>query len=282
MCIYNGCLQVWAIDGHGRNQHKLVRTLTGHAHRINSIALNCDHVLRTGAFQLGDRITSKLNKNGKDVDKNQNNLEKSELEESMNSRSDNLADLQQIALERYRAIVGMNMSESSMLEEQAPRESQENADGAASASVRGERLASCSDDFTLFLWAPQESKSPLIRMTGHQQLVNHIAFSPDGRFLASGSFDKKVKLWCGKTGRFLATLNGHVGAVYQLAWSPDSNFLVSASKDSTVKLWGVKNTKKALHTLPGHEDEVYTVDWSPNTSLVASGSKDRTIKIWHH
>lgn len=47
---------------------------------------------------------------------------------------------------------------------------------------------------------------------GHQQAVNHIAFSPDARFLASASFDKKVKLWCGKTGRFLATLNSHVGS----------------------------------------------------------------------
>ena len=51
-----------------------------------------------------------------------------------------------------------------------------------------------------------------LQQTGHQQAVNHIAFSPDARFLASASFDKKVKLWCGKTGRFLATLNSHVGS----------------------------------------------------------------------
>ena len=51
-----------------------------------------------------------------------------------------------------------------------------------------------------------------IILIGHQQAVNHIAFSPDARFLASASFDKKVKLWCGKTGRFLATLSSHVGS----------------------------------------------------------------------
>lgn len=100
--------------------------------------------------------------------------------------------------------------------------------------------------------------------------------------MASASFDKKIKLWCGRTGKFLATLNGHVGAVYQVAWSPDSNYLVSGSKDSTVKLWSMKNMKKAQCTLPGHEDEVYALDWSPGASSVASGSKDRTIKIWGH
>ena len=87
---------------------------------------------------------------------------------------------QEIALEKYNTLVGDN----------------------------GERLVSCSDDFTLFMWTPQESKTPLDRMVGHQQLVNHIAFSPDARFVASASFDKKVKLWNGKTGKFIATLTG--------------------------------------------------------------------------
>lgn len=79
-----------------------------------------------------------------------------------------------------------------------------------------ERLVSGSDDFTLFLWAPTEDKKPVKRLTGHQQPVNHLAFSPDGRRFASASFDKKVKVWDGRTGVFLATLNGHVGAVYQV------------------------------------------------------------------
>lgn len=103
----------------------------------------------------------------------------------------------------------------------------------------GERLVSASDDCTLFLWAPETSNKPVARLTGHQQLVPHIAFSPDGRLLASASFDKKIKLWDGLTGTFMLTLTGHVGSVYQVAWSPDSRYLASASKDSTVKVWKV-------------------------------------------
>lgn len=110
-----------------------------------------------------------------------------------------------------------------------------------------ERLVSGSDDFTLFLWNPVEDKKPLARLTGHQQPVNHLAFSPDGRRFASASFDKKVKVWDGRTGTFLATLNGHVGAVYQVAWSADSRLLVSASKDSTVKLWEMVALKRCVH-----------------------------------
>lgn len=228
-CSRDRTIMVWAVDGHGPSQPKIVRTLSGHAHRINTLALNCDYVLRTGCYQLGG---PKLDRQGAE------------------------GDLQAAALQRYQAVAGSEGS--------------------------GERLVSGSDDFTLFLWSPQEGKQPVARMTGHQQLVNDIVFSPDARYIASASFDKKVKLWCGKTGRFLATCSGHVGSVYRVAWSADSNYVVSASKDSTIKLWSVKDPKKAKFTLPGHADEVYSLDWSPDGTQVASGSKDRTIKIWHH
>ena len=67
--------------------------------------------------------------------------------------------------------------------------------------LQGERLVSGSDDFTLFLWNPETDKKPVCRMTGHQQLINDVKFSPDGRLIASASFDKSIKLWDGKTGK---------------------------------------------------------------------------------
>ncbi len=237
-CSRDRTIKVWAIDGHGHSKQMLVRNLTGHAHRINTMALNCDGVLRSGCFSL-DSLSKKA---------------KAGAKEAVRSKE----EVKALALENYRKVVG---------------EEEE----------KGERLVSGSDDFTLFLWAPQQDKKPITRLTGHQQMVSHVSFSPDARYMASASFDKKVKIWDGKTGKFIATCTGHVGAVYQLCWSADSNYLVSASKDSTLKMWNCKGeAKKAMHTLAGHMDEVYALDWSPNGYSLASGSKDRTIKIWHH
>jgi ribosome assembly protein 4 len=144
-----------------------------------------------------------------------------------------------------------------------------------------EKLVTGSDDFTMYLWEPSVSKKPLLRMTGHQQLINQVSFSPDGRYFASASFDKAVKVWDGLTGKFLAALRGHVGAVYQVCWSADSRIVVSASKDSTIKLWNFR-TKKMLTELPGHADEVYSLDWSPDGESIVSGGKDRVLKIWKY
>ncbi|KAG1346954.1 notchless protein [Cocos nucifera] len=142
-----------------------------------------------------------------------------------------------------------------------------------------ERLVSGSDDFTMFLWEPAISKHPKARLTGHQQLVNHVYFSPDGQWLASASFDKSVKLWNGITGKFVTSFRGHVGPVYQISWSADSRLLLSGSKDSTLKVWDIR-THKLKQDLPGHADEVFAVDWSPDGEKVASGGKDRVLKLW--
>ncbi|XP_073108679.1 notchless protein homolog isoform X2 [Elaeis guineensis] len=136
-----------------------------------------------------------------------------------------------------------------------------------------------SDDFTMFLWEPAISKHPKARLTGHQQLVNHVYFSPDGQWLASASFDKSVKLWNGITGKFVTSFRGHVGPVYQISWSADSRLLLSGSKDSTLKVWDIR-THKLKQDLPGHADEVFAVDWSPDGEKVASGGKDRVLKLW--
>jgi WD40 repeat protein len=75
---------------------------------------------------------------------------------------------------------------------------------------------------------------------GHSEQVNSVAFSPDGKYLASGSRDKTIKLWDVETQREVKTLQGHSWSVTSVAFSPDGKHIASGSWDSTVKVWSVE------------------------------------------
>jgi WD40 repeat protein len=116
-------------------------------------------------------------------------------------------------------------------------------------------------------------------LTGHTRNVWSVAFSPDGRLLASGSNDNTIKLWEVASGREVRILTGHSGAVFSVAFSPDGRLLASGSYDTTIKLWEVA-TGNLVRTLSGHTHWVNSVAFSPDGRLLASGSYDTTIKLW--
>ncbi|AFZ22944.1 WD40 repeat-containing protein [Cylindrospermum stagnale PCC 7417] len=116
-------------------------------------------------------------------------------------------------------------------------------------------------------------------LEGHSSTVNSVVFSPDGKTVASGSYDNTIKLWDVTTGKTLKTLTGHSSYVRSVVFSPDGKTVASGSYDNTIKLWDL-TTGKTLKTLTGHSDSVFSVVFSPDGKTVASGSGDNTIKLW--
>ncbi|MEH2104168.1 MAG: ribosome assembly protein 4, partial [Nostoc sp.] len=100
-------------------------------------------------------------------------------------------------------------------------------------------------------------------LEGHSNGVSSVGFSPDGKTLASGSYDNTIKLWDVSTGKAIKTLNGHSSGVSSVGFSPDGKTLASGSGDKTIKLWDV-STGKAIKTLTGHSSWVISVGFSPD------------------
>ncbi|GAC1657475.1 MAG: hypothetical protein NVS4B7_03050 [Ktedonobacteraceae bacterium] len=153
------------------------------------------------------------------------------------------------------------------------------------------RLASASTDRTIQVWEPaKDTRTNFFAslFTSHRRTytyprhtlkVTAVAWSPDGRRIASTSTDRTMQVWDANIGNLGFIYRNPSFSMNAVAWSSDSRYLAAASNDKTVHVWDTI-TRNSIYIYPGHNGYVTSATWSPDRTAIASASVDRTIQVW--
>jgi eukaryotic-like serine/threonine-protein kinase len=153
------------------------------------------------------------------------------------------------------------------------------ANGDVALDPEGKRLAFASEGGQVRVIDIDTGKELIPPFLAHLGPMTFVTFAPDGKTLATGSWDQTVKLWDAATGAPLHTLGGHTHLIQFAAFRGDGRQIATASWDHTAKVWDAV-TGKELFTLRGHNDRVTGVAFSPDGKHLATSSQDNTVRVW--
>jgi len=150
-------------------------------------------------------------------------------------------------------------------------------------SPDGTRIASAKDNGA-DVWDVTTGKK-LVTFSGHGEGValDGIAYSPDGKWIATSGTDATIKVWDSATGGVIFTLVGHTGPTFGVAFSPDGQYLATSSVDRTVKVWKLPKAGEQVPeplTLYGNTGAVYQVAFSPDGGRIVSVGRDHVVRIY--
>ena len=247
------------------------KRLTGHTHWISSLAFSPDGKMlasdsRDGTIRLWDVITGEQKWT----------LEKDSDDATMLSFTPDGKTMVSVSWEDkislWNSITGKHQKTFAMHPDCS-------VTGAA-FSPDSKAVAIGSDNGTIYLHDLGTGELKLT-LTGHKEHVDNLAFSPDGKTIATSShIDETIRLWDAHTGEHEKTFAApHARYVRGLVFSPDGKTLASGSGDGTIRFWDTE-TSNEKHTFTGHSERIYSVAFNPNGDIIASGSTTGIINFW--
>ncbi|RKU30757.1 hypothetical protein C6497_03500 [Candidatus Poribacteria bacterium] len=278
-CASYRVVEIWQIST-GNKLH----TLAGHDHNVDTVAFNSDgSLLASGSFDTSIRLWDAMS-----------GVYQHTLTQDRIGEVSSLAfspDGKTLVSGHYHTLHKWNVPNKRHIQK---LEGQNNQINSVAISSDGKTIASGGiaayngeDNFgnkAIYLWDLATGKYKKT-LSGNMGDTNCVAFSPDGKLLASGCenvWDEEmdaVIVWDVVSGSQLSILKGHTGSVYRVEFSSDGNTLASGGADKTIRLWDVK-TQKHIYTYTGHNGEIKGLAFTQDGSKLVSGSADGTIFVW--